>query len=219
MRRMGLIAIATLALIAARATGTNSPKNSATSTRITRPPRRRPRRRRPRQRAPTSSVRFGDASGYLALPASAEAKKPAIIVIQEWWGVDDWVREQTERFAEQGYVALAPDLYRGTHNELAGRSARARRAGLPEDRAMADLKAAVDYLATRADVDPNRIGVIGWCMGGGYALKLATAEPRAEGHGRQLRQPRHRPRGDHAHHRPGPRQLRRARTAAFRPRT
>jgi carboxymethylenebutenolidase len=124
------------------------------------------------------AVRFGDASGYLALPAAGgEAKKPALIVIQEWWGVDDWIREQTGRFASKGLIALAPDLYRGRTASSPDEAHELAR-GLPEDRAMADLKAAVDYLAARPDVDPKRIGVIGWCMGGGYALRLATVEPR-----------------------------------------
>ncbi|HEV7240491.1 MAG TPA: dienelactone hydrolase family protein [Thermoanaerobaculia bacterium] len=179
MRRIGWIAIAALALIAASCNRDEQSKQladehadhtTAAASTATAPP------------AATRSdelVRFGDASGYLALPASAEAKKPAIIVIQEWWGVDDWIREQTARFAEQGYVALAPDLYRGRRTN-APEEAHELARGLPEDRAMADLKAAVDYLSTRADVDPNRIGVIGWCMGGGYALKLATVEPRVK---------------------------------------
>jgi carboxymethylenebutenolidase len=123
-------------------------------------------------------VKFGDASGYLALPpAGGEAKKPALVVIQEWWGVDDWILEQTDRFASQGYVALAADLYRGRKTNSPDEAHELMR-GMPEDRAIADLKAAVNYLAGRPDVDPNRIGVIGWCMGGGYALKLATVEPR-----------------------------------------
>ena len=124
------------------------------------------------------AVKYGDASGYLALPAAGgEAKKPALIVIQEWWGVDDWLREQNKRFAGQGYVALAPDLYRGRLARSPEEAHELMR-GLPEDRALADLKAAFAYLAARPDVDPNRIGVIGWGMGGGYALALATAEPR-----------------------------------------
>lgn len=123
-------------------------------------------------------VKYGDASGYLALPAAGgEAKKPALVVIQEWWGVDDWIREQNQRFAGQGYVALAPDLYRGRLAKSPEEAHELMR-GMPEDRAMADLKAAVDYLAARPDVDPERIGVIGWCMGGGYALGLGTADPR-----------------------------------------
>jgi carboxymethylenebutenolidase len=124
------------------------------------------------------SVQFGDASGYLSVPP-APGKKPALIVIQEWWGVDDWIREQTDRFAQQGYVALAVDLYRGRSTKSPEEAHELMR-GMPEDRAMADLKAGIDYLSSRPDVDPERIGVIGWCMGGGYALALATADPRVK---------------------------------------
>lgn len=184
MRRISLILIALVALIAAscnrdeqskdlaehadHTAGDTSATTSATtaSTTTTAAPGR-----------TDEQVQFGDGSGYLALPASADAKKPAIIVIQEWWGVDDWIREQTSRFAEQGYVALAPDLYRGRKTSSPDEAHELMR-GMPEDRAMADLKAAVDYLAARPDVDPNRIGVIGWCMGGGYSLKLATTDAR-----------------------------------------
>jgi carboxymethylenebutenolidase len=118
----------------------------------------------------------GDGSGYLALPAGA-GKHPAIIVIQEWWGLNDWIKQQADRFASQGYVALAPDLYRGrvaTDANLAHELSR----GLPQDRAMSDLRGAFNYLAARRDVDAKHIGVIGWCMGGGYAIDFALAEPR-----------------------------------------
>jgi carboxymethylenebutenolidase len=118
----------------------------------------------------------GDALGYLSLPKS-KGKHPAIIVIQEWWGVTDWIREDADRFASQGFVALAPDLYRGKSTndpEVAHELMR----GMPEDRAAADLRATFNYLASRADVDASRIGVIGWCMGGGHALNLTLAEPR-----------------------------------------
>lgn len=126
--------------------------------------------------APTPVVKFGEGQGYLATPKGA-GKHAAVIVIQEWWGLDHWIREQADRFAGQGYVALAPDLYRGKVAKDPDEAHELMR-GMPEDRAMADLKAAFAYLATREDVDPERIGVIGWCMGGGYALALATSEPR-----------------------------------------
>jgi carboxymethylenebutenolidase len=118
----------------------------------------------------------GEASGYLSVP-STKGRKPAVIVIQEWWGVDDWIREQTDRYAQQGYVALAVDLYRGKSTKDPAEAHELMR-GMPEDRAIADLKAAFNYLAARDDVDPNAIGAVGWCMGGGYALALATQEPR-----------------------------------------
>ena len=122
--------------------------------------------------------------GFLAAPAPAlsaaegrPGKHPALLVIQEWWGVDNWIREQTERFAKEGYVALAVDLYRGKVAATQEQAHELMR-GLPHDRALADLEAGFKYLASRKDVDPNRIGVIGWCMGGGYALDFTVAEPR-----------------------------------------
>ena len=117
----------------------------------------------------------GKGSGYLSLPASG-GKHPAIIVIQEWWGLNDWIRQQSDRFAGQGTVALAVDLYRGKATTDPNEAHELMR-GLPEDRALADLQAGLRYLRARSDVDASRIAVIGWCMGGGYALQLAIAEP------------------------------------------
>lgn len=118
----------------------------------------------------------GEGSAYLAEPSGA-GKHPAIIVIQEWWGLNDWIKQQADRFAKDGYVAIAPDLYRGKSTSDPAEAHELMR-GLPEDRAMADLKAAYNYLRARKNVDASRIGVIGWCMGGGYALMLGVDEPR-----------------------------------------
>ncbi|MFB3921438.1 MAG: dienelactone hydrolase family protein [Terriglobia bacterium] len=115
-------------------------------------------------------------AGYLALPDSP-GRHPALVVIHEWWGLNDWVKEQARKFAEEGYVALAPDLYRGkvaTDASLAHELSR----GMPQDRALRDLKAAFAYLAARSDVDKAKIGSVGWCMGGGLSLELAVNEPR-----------------------------------------
>ncbi|HWW60584.1 MAG TPA: dienelactone hydrolase family protein, partial [Thermoanaerobaculia bacterium] len=131
----------------------------------------------PPQPNPGQVVTFGNgASGYLAMPATG-TKHPGLIVIQEWWGVDDWVREQTDRFAREGYVALAVDLYRGRSTHDPGEAHELMR-GLPQDRAISDLKAGIALLGNQPEVDPTKIGVIGWCMGGGYSLQLALAEPR-----------------------------------------
>jgi carboxymethylenebutenolidase len=118
-------------------------------------------------------------TGYLAAPEGA-SRKPAIVVIQEWWGLNDFIKGKADHFASEGYVALAPDLYRGkvaTDPDTAHQLMR----GMPEDRAMRDLKAAVTSLRTRADVGPKKIAAIGWCMGGGYSLSLALAEPSLAG--------------------------------------
>jgi carboxymethylenebutenolidase len=107
-------------------------------------------------------------TGYLCVP-QGNGPFPAVILIHEWWGLTDWVKENAKRFASNGYVALAIDLYRGklaTSNEMAHELMR----GLPEDRAARDLAAAAAYLKGRPDVKPAKIGSIGWCMGGGYSL-------------------------------------------------
>lgn len=118
----------------------------------------------------------GEARGYLSLPDDNKMTHPGIIVIQEWWGLNDWIIQQTDRFAKQGYVALAVDLYRGKVATTQDEAHELMR-GLPEDRGIADLKGGYDYLGSRG-VDPGSIGVIGWCMGGGYALDFTVAEPR-----------------------------------------
>jgi carboxymethylenebutenolidase len=123
------------------------------------------------------SYKSGDetVSGMLYAPAG-KGPFPALIVIHEYWGLDNWVKEQAAKLADQGYVALAVDLYRGKvadNPELAHELMR----GVPRDRAIRDLKAAYDFLATQPNVKKDRIGSIGWCMGGGYALDVALAEP------------------------------------------
>ena len=101
---------------------------------------------------------------------------PAIIVVHEWWGLNDWVKEQASKLAEQGYEALAIDFYRdkvATTPETAHEIMR----GVPEDRAKRDLHAAFEFLQSQSDVRKDRIGAIGWCMGGGYSLDVALQEP------------------------------------------
>ena len=115
-------------------------------------------------------------SGMLYAPAKAKGKLPAIVVIQEYWGLNDWIKEQASKFADQGYVTLAIDLYRGKVATTPDEAHELMR-GLPEDRATRDLKAAVAFLKTQKNVDAAKIGTIGWCMGGGYSLAAAIAEP------------------------------------------
>ena len=114
-------------------------------------------------------------SGFLATP-EGKGPFPAVLVIQEWWGLDDWIKDQARALAKEGYVALAVDLYRG---KVTNKQEEAHQLmmGLPQDRALGDLKGAYAYLQSRPDVKKDRIGAIGWCMGGMYALKLATEEP------------------------------------------
>lgn len=114
-------------------------------------------------------------SGLLLTP-DKDGPFPGIIVIHEWWGLDDWVKEQARALAREGYAALAVDLYRG---KVTNKQEEAHQLmmGTPPDRAIRDLKAAYAYLQSRPEVKKDRTGVIGWCMGGRYALELATQEP------------------------------------------
>lgn len=114
-------------------------------------------------------------SGMLYTPAG-KGPFPALIVIHEWWGLDDWVKGQASKFADEGYVALAVDLYRGKSTADPGEAHELAR-GLPEDRAKRDLAAAFDFLKKQKNVNPGKIGAIGWCMGGGYSLDVALQEP------------------------------------------
>jgi carboxymethylenebutenolidase len=127
----------------------------------------------------TETVQFpngtGTVSGFLAVPEKP-GRYPALVVIHEWWGLTDWVKEQTQKLAEQGYISLAVDLYRGQVTEDPEVAHELMR-GMPQDRAVSDLKAAFMYLASRKDVDRDHIGSIGWCMGGGLSLQLAINEP------------------------------------------
>lgn len=131
-----------------------------------------------RVKARTVSYQSGDETvkGFLAEPQSP-GKHPALVVIHEWWGLTPWVKVQALKLAGHGYVALAVDLYRGqvtSDPSVAHQLAR----GLPQDRALRDLQAAFSYLAAQPNVNKKKIGDIGWCMGGGFAIELAENEPR-----------------------------------------
>jgi len=102
---------------------------------------------------------------------------PAIVVIHEWWGLNDWVKEEASKLADQGYVALAIDLYRGKVATTPDEAHEIMR-GVPQDRATRDLLAATSYLRSQKNVNPARVGSIGWCMGGGYSLDLALNDPK-----------------------------------------
>lgn len=115
-------------------------------------------------------------SGYLARPRNADQPTPALIVIHEWWGLNDNIRAMTRRLASAGYTALAIDLYWG---EVAESSDRARslmeRAMTDPERIEDNLRQAFLYL----DLMPHtrRVGSIGWCFGGGWALRTALLVP------------------------------------------
>ena len=124
------------------------------------------------------SYKSGDETvkGILYTP-DGEGPFPGIVVIHEFWGLNDWVKEQAAKLAGEGYAALAIDLYRGKVATTPDEAHEIMR-GVPEDRAKRDLEAAFQFLASQPNVKKDRIGAIGWCMGGGYALDLALEEPK-----------------------------------------
>jgi carboxymethylenebutenolidase len=128
-------------------------------------------------RAAEEKVTFGSGGSGLLVKPEAKGPSPAVLVIQEWWGMDDWVKDQARALAKEGYVALAVDLYRG---KVTNKQEEAHQymMGLPPEQAIGDLKAAFAFLGARPDVKKDRIGAIGWCMGGRYTLALATEEPK-----------------------------------------
>jgi carboxymethylenebutenolidase len=126
---------------------------------------------------PRQNVTFpsngNEAHGYLATPPSGSG--PGLVVIQEWWGLDDHMADMVDRFAAEGFVALAPDLFGGTvahDSDEAGRLLQE----LPVDRGARDLAGAVDFLLGNDAVTSSTVGTVGYCMGGGFVLLLAANE-------------------------------------------
>lgn len=114
------------------------------------------------------------AQGYLALPESGSG--PGVIVIQEWWGLVQHVKDVADRVASNGFVALAPDLYHGASTTEPDEAMRLLM-GLAMDRAAKDIAGAATYLAERSETTGNGIGAMGFCMGGSLALWSATISP------------------------------------------
>ncbi len=109
-------------------------------------------------------------NGYLAVPASGGG--PGVIVLQEWWGLVDHIKAVADRFAAEGFVALAPDMYHGestTSPDDAGRLMMALDIGRVEK----DLRGAIDSLLARDEVTSAHVGTVGFCMGGQLSLYAA----------------------------------------------
>lgn len=116
----------------------------------------------------------GSARGYLAIPEGGSG--PGVVVLQEWWGLVDHIKHVVDRFAEAGFVALAPDLYHGestSHPDDAGRMMMA----LNIDRTEKDLRGAIDFLLARPETASSKVGTVGFCMGGQLSLYAACENP------------------------------------------
>jgi carboxymethylenebutenolidase len=131
-------------------------------------------------RADTSRVHLGPAEAgtdaFVAWP-DGEGPAPSVIVVHEWWGLNDQIREIARRLARQGYVAIVPDLY---HGKVASDSdperAHVLMRGLETDVAAADLGEAARWLRTQPRTAKRRVGVMGFCMGGALAEQLALRD-------------------------------------------
>lgn len=126
---------------------------------------------------------YDNVSGYLAIPQSSisatDKVLPAVVMIHEWWGLNDNIKEMADQLASKGYAVLAVDLYNGTvaaNPEEAGPLAGTVREN--PSNAIANLQSAVRYLASLENVNSSRIASLGWCFGGGQSLQLAlNTEP------------------------------------------
>jgi carboxymethylenebutenolidase len=112
-------------------------------------------------------------NGYFARPSDNQ-KHPALILIHEWWGLNNDIRRNARKFAELGYAALAVDLYEGssaTTREEAKKLATGVRDNI--DEAFRNLKSAITFVKSRPNVDSERVAAIGWCFGGGWSYQMA----------------------------------------------
>jgi carboxymethylenebutenolidase len=116
-------------------------------------------------------VNGGSTGGYLATPK--EGSGPGVVVIQEWWGLVDHIKDVCDRFAAEGFVALAPDLFHGKSTKSPDEAGKLMMA-LRIDEAEKDLSAAVQYLANLDSTTSAKIGVVGFCMGGALSLYTTT---------------------------------------------
>jgi carboxymethylenebutenolidase len=120
----------------------------------------------------------GTESGHsLLYHPAGQGPFPAVIVVHDDYGLTDWVKRQAERLADRGYLVLAVDLY---HHQAVGdvMDAHIMSRGLPQDQVMAELKAAADYLMRHPNHRGDALGILGWGMGGGYALDAALQDAR-----------------------------------------
>jgi carboxymethylenebutenolidase len=117
----------------------------------------------------------GTAPGYLAAPDSGSG--PGVVVMQEWWGLEDHIRDVCDRLAAEGFYALAPDLYRGETTDQPD-EAEQKMMAMSMDQAERDMRGAVDHLAAQEGVTGDGIGTVGFCLGGALAVWAATINPK-----------------------------------------
>jgi carboxymethylenebutenolidase len=114
------------------------------------------------------------ATGYLATPEAGHG--PGVIVLQEWWGMDDSVKRYADRFAEAGFFALAPDLYHGETTEQPD-EAQQKMMAMNMEQATKEMRGAVDFLKQQEGVEGDGVGAVGFCLGGGLAVWAGAEHP------------------------------------------
>lgn len=130
--------------------------------------------------APTGvMVKLGEHHHYLALPKGKPGPFPAVVVIHEWWGLNDHIKHWADRLADLGYAALAVDLYEGKNAKTPEAAGAAMKAVDPA-KAKATLQAAFAFLGDDARVKATKRACIGWCFGGAWSLQLAINEPKLD---------------------------------------
>lgn len=121
--------------------------------------------------------------GYIAWDDAIKGKRPAVLVVHEWWGLNDYARMRARMLAEMGYTAMAVDMYgngkQATHPDDAGKFASEARKSLPV--AEARFKAAMKLLQQEKSVDPKHIAAIGYCFGGGIVLEMLRRGVKLDG--------------------------------------
>ncbi|WP_437631916.1 dienelactone hydrolase family protein [Sorangium sp. So ce854] len=122
------------------------------------------------------SVEVAGTQAYLSLPKDAKPPIPGVVVIHEWWGLNEHIKHWTDRLAEDGYAALAVDLYGGKVATTPDDAMTAMKA-VDEAKGLETVRAAHRFLTSDARVSAPRTGSIGWCFGGAWSLKLAMNEP------------------------------------------
>jgi carboxymethylenebutenolidase len=121
-----------------------------------------------------ATVNGTEITGYLAKPDKMDGSRPGIIVIHEWWGLNDNIRNMTDKLAGEGYTALAVDLYKGKVAESSD-SASSYAGSVNEDEAVDNLTQAYNFLT--GEQNASTVGTIGWCFGGSWSLQTALAHP------------------------------------------
>lgn len=121
-------------------------------------------------------IELAGSKAYLSLPEGAKAPMPGVVVVHEWWGMNDHIRHWTDRLAADGYAALAVDLY-GGKVATTPEEALATMKAVDDARAREILTAAHRFLAEDPRVRAKKRGVIGWCFGGGWSLQQALMQP------------------------------------------